>query len=66
MQAATSAQQWYVTISRGRKSVQIFTIDRQQLRQTTARRGERQLALDFAQTVGRSRQVREQVLRTNL
>jgi len=34
VRAATNAHQWYVTISRGRKSVQIFTPDKQQLRRT--------------------------------
>ena len=29
--AATNAEQWYVTISRGRKSVRIFTADKAQL-----------------------------------
>jgi len=46
--AATSAQQWYVTISRGRKGVQIFTADKAQLRQNVARSGDRTLALDIA------------------
>jgi conjugative relaxase-like TrwC/TraI family protein len=46
--AATSAQQWYVTISRGRKGVQIFTADKAQLRQNVARSGDRPLALDIA------------------
>jgi hypothetical protein len=62
--AATNSQQGYVTISRGRKSIQIYTTDRQQLRQAIERSGDRELALDLAKTVGRSRRVREQVLRT--
>jgi ATP-dependent exoDNAse (exonuclease V) alpha subunit len=45
VRAATNAQQWYVTISRGRSSVQIFTPDKQQLRRAITRSGERQLAL---------------------
>jgi hypothetical protein len=64
VRAATNAQQWYVTISRGRKSIQIFTTDREELRQAISRGGERELALDLAKTVGRSRRVREQVLRS--
>jgi hypothetical protein len=45
VRAATNAQQWYVTISRGRKSVQIFTPDKQQLRRAITRSGERELAI---------------------
>ena len=48
VKATTSAQQWYVTISRGRKGVQIFTADKVQLRQNVARSGDRPLALDIA------------------
>lgn len=29
VRAASNAQQWYVTISRGRRSIQIFTPDKQ-------------------------------------
>jgi hypothetical protein len=46
--AATNQQQWYVTISRGRKGVKIFTADKIQLRQNVTRSGERTLALDMA------------------
>ncbi len=46
--AATNAQQWYVTISRGRRGVKIFTADKIQLRQNVARSGDRPLALDIA------------------
>jgi conjugative relaxase-like TrwC/TraI family protein len=45
VRAATNAQQWYVTISRGRKSVQIFTPDKQQLQRAITRSGDRELAL---------------------
>lgn len=45
VRAATNAQQWYVTISRGRKSVQIFTPDKQELQRAITRSGERELAL---------------------
>jgi hypothetical protein len=48
VQAATNDQQWYVTISRGRKGVQIFTADKIQLRQNVIRSGGRELALDIA------------------
>lgn len=48
VKAATNAQQWYVTISRGRKGVRIFTADKFQLRENIARSGDRTLALDIA------------------
>jgi hypothetical protein len=48
IKAATNAQQWYVTISRGRRGVCIFTPDKEQLRENLARSGHRPLALDFA------------------
>ena len=48
IKAATSAQQWYVTISRGRRGVRIFTPDKDQLRENVARSGNRPLAVDFA------------------
>lgn len=47
VRAATNAQQWYVSISRGRKSVRIFTSDKAQLRANVARSGDRPLALDL-------------------
>ena len=48
IRAATNAQQWYVTISRGRRGVRIFTPDKEQLRENVTRSGHRPLALDFA------------------
>ncbi len=48
VQAATNAQQWYVTISRGRRGIRIFTPDKIQLRENLVRSGHRQLALEFA------------------
>jgi len=48
IKAATNAQQWYVTISRGRRGVRIFTSDKEQLRENVARSGHRPLALEFA------------------
>jgi conjugative relaxase-like TrwC/TraI family protein len=48
VKAATNAQQWYVTISRGRRGVRIFTPDKEQLRENLARSGHRPLALEFA------------------
>jgi hypothetical protein len=48
VKAATNEQQWYVTISRGRKGVKIFTADKIQLRQNIAHSSHRTLALDMA------------------
>jgi len=48
VRAATNQQQWYVTISRGRRGVKIFTADKIQLRENVARSGNRPLALDMA------------------
>jgi len=45
--AATSANQWYVSISRGRKKVVVFTSDKYSLRANIQRTGERELALDL-------------------
>ncbi|ACB75227.1 MobF family relaxase [Opitutus terrae] len=44
--AATNAQQWYVTISRGRKRVVVFTPDKDQLRTRVESPGERELATE--------------------
>jgi conjugative relaxase-like TrwC/TraI family protein len=48
VKAATNQQQWYVTISRGRKGIRIFTSDKEQLRENICRSGDRELALDMA------------------
>ena len=48
IKAATNAQQWYVTISRGRRGVRIFTPDKEQLRENVSRSGHRPLALELA------------------
>jgi conjugative relaxase-like TrwC/TraI family protein len=45
---ATNAQQWYVTISRGRRGIRIFTPDKQQLRENVTRSSHRPLAMEFA------------------
>ena len=47
IRAATNTQQWYVSISRGRKSVRIFTPDKEALRKHVTRSGDRPLALDL-------------------
>jgi hypothetical protein len=44
--AATSRQQWYVSISRGRKNVVVLTPDRTALRENIQRSSERELALE--------------------
>jgi conjugative relaxase-like TrwC/TraI family protein len=45
---ATNRQQWYVTISRGRKGIKVFTSDKAQLRENIMRSGDRPLAMDVA------------------
>jgi len=45
--AATDNRQWYVTISRGRRGIRIFTTDKQQLRENVVRSGNQPLALDL-------------------
>jgi ATP-dependent exoDNAse (exonuclease V) alpha subunit len=47
IKAATSSQQWYVTISRGRRGIKIFTSDKLQLRENVTQSGARRLALDL-------------------
>ncbi len=47
VKAATNEQQWYVTISRGRKGVKVFTADKIQLRQNITHSGHRTLAMDM-------------------
>ena len=47
IKAATNQQQWYVTISRGRKGIQIFTSDKVQLRENILHSGNRELAIDL-------------------
>jgi hypothetical protein len=46
VKTATSDQQWYVTISRGKKGVHIFTTDKQQLRENITRHGDRSSVVD--------------------
>jgi hypothetical protein len=48
IKAATNAQQWYVTISRGRRGIRIFTPDKIQLRENLVRSGHRPLAMELA------------------
>jgi conjugative relaxase-like TrwC/TraI family protein len=51
IKAATNAQQWYVTISRGRRGIRIFTPDKIQLRENLVRSGHRPLALELAHDI---------------
>ena len=45
--AATNQQQWYVTISRGKKGVHIFTTDKEQLRENITRSADRPSVMDL-------------------
>ncbi|HAV13664.1 MAG TPA: conjugal transfer protein [Opitutae bacterium] len=45
--AATNRNQWYVSISRARKKIKIYTEDKEALRENLLRSGERELAMDF-------------------
>lgn len=47
VRAAMDSRQWYVTISRGRRGIRIFTPDKQQLRENLVRSGNQPLALDL-------------------
>ena len=46
--AATNRNQWYVSISRARRKIKIYTSDKEVLRENLLRLGERTLAMDFA------------------
>ena len=59
--AATNAEQWYVTISRGRKSIRIFTTDKAQLATSLRRAGHRELALNVFPHPSK-RNLRQQIL----
>jgi len=48
IKAATNAEQWYVTISRGRIGVRIFTTDKETLRENITRSGQERLAVEVA------------------
>lgn len=50
IKVATNDQQWYVTISRGRKGIKIFTADKERLRENVTRSGKRELAMDIAKS----------------
>ena len=46
-QAATSQQQWYVTISRGKKGIHIFTTNKEQLRENITRSADKPSVMDL-------------------
>ena len=52
VRAATNSRQWYVTISRGRPGIRIFTSDKTALRENVLRSEDSKLALDL---IGRER-----------
>jgi ATP-dependent exoDNAse (exonuclease V) alpha subunit len=52
VRAATNRRQWYVTISRGRRGIRIFTPDKTVLRENVLRSEDSKLALDL---IGRER-----------
>ena len=47
VKAATNAQQWYVSISRGRRGIKIFTPDKEQLRENITRTGDRPSVMEM-------------------
>ncbi len=51
--AATNRNQWYVSISRARKRIKIFTSDKEALRENLLRPGDRPLAMDLEGDVSR-------------
>ncbi len=57
VKAATNREQWYVTISRGRKSVRVFTSDKESLRESIGRSGHQELAMDVFGTPGSGKSV---------
>jgi hypothetical protein len=61
IRAATNAQQWYVTISRGRKGIEIFTTDKHQLRENIEITGDRQLALEMENAAKQSKDRRQNI-----
>ena len=47
VKAATNNQQWYVSISRGKRGIHIFTTDKEQLRENITRSGDRPSVMDL-------------------
>ncbi|MDP0495332.1 MAG: MobF family relaxase [Verrucomicrobiota bacterium JB024] len=48
--AATDRRQWYVTISRARRKIKIYTADKESLRENLLRSGDEPLAMDLEST----------------
>jgi ATP-dependent exoDNAse (exonuclease V) alpha subunit len=48
IKAATNQKQWYVTVSRGRRGIDIFTTDKHELRENVIRSGNRELAMELS------------------
>jgi conjugative relaxase-like TrwC/TraI family protein len=70
IKAATNQKQWYVTISRGRKAIEIFTTDKRELRENVIRSGDRELALELTEKTSvkeleahHARQIRQRGIR---
>lgn len=55
IRAATNQKQWYVTISRGRRGIEIFTTDKRELRENVIRSGNRELAIELVPNSMRER-----------
>lgn len=51
VRAATNSRQWYVTISRGRRGIRIFTPDKVSLRENVLCSGDSPLALDLVNSM---------------
>jgi conjugative relaxase-like TrwC/TraI family protein len=49
VKAATNHQQWLVSISRGKRSIKIFTLNKAELRENISRSGDRELAIEMAE-----------------
>jgi len=63
VKAATNDGQWYVTISRGRRSVRIFTADKEALRENVTRSGQRPLAMELARSTAKAVAKKRNILR---
>jgi DUF2075 family protein len=63
IKAATNQKQWYVTISRGRRGIEIFTTDKQELRENVIRSGNRELAIELTNDLTTGRVTRSQTNR---
>jgi conjugative relaxase-like TrwC/TraI family protein len=64
IRAATNQKQWYVTISRGRKGIEIFTTDKRELRENVIRSGNRELAMEIVKESRRTKRSFDQAARS--